>query len=570
VNRTRQSAAVIAVVLAAAMVLVACGKSAGTKLSSPAETANSASKNDINLTPRDQVKDGGDLRWVIDNLPVNYNANELDGTDVATANVMSALMPAPFDFDPAGQPVLKTAYVTSAKLTATTPKQVVTYELNPKAVWSDGSQITEADYEAQWKALSGADQNFQVAATNGYDQVESVKAGKDDHEVIVTFKNPYSDWQAMFSLLYPAATNKSADTFNKGWLDKPLVTAGPFKFQSVDSTAKTIIVVRNDKWWGNTPKLARIIFRAIDVDAQIDALANGEIDFIDVGPDVNKLKRAESTNGISVRKAGGPNFRHITINGTGPILSDVNVRHALGLAINRDTIAKALIGPLGVTAKELNNHIYMANQKGYKNNAGDMATADPAKAKTMLDAAGWTLPSGGSVRTKDGKPLELRMVIPSQVSTSQQESELIQGMLAQVGIKLDIQVVPSDDFFDKYITPGNFDLTVFSWIGTPFPISSNKSIYAKPTQGKDGLDIQQNYARIGSDQLDALFDKATAETDPAKAIDLGNQIDAMIWQEVHSLTDYQRPDIVATKSTLANYGALGFATAIYEDIGFKK
>jgi peptide/nickel transport system substrate-binding protein len=108
---------------------------------------------------------------------------------------------------------------------------------------------------------------------------------------------------------------------------------------------------------------------------------------------------------------------------------------------------------------------------------------------------------------------------------------------------------------------------VFSWIGDPFPISSAKSIYAEPK----GNDIQQNYARIGSPELDALFDKATSEFDEQKALDLGNQIDTMIWNEVHSLTLYQRPEIVASKATLANYGAFGFAKPPhYEDIGFTK
>ena len=129
------------------------------------------------------------------------------------------------------------------------------------------------------------------------------------------------------------------------------------------------------------------------------------------------------------------------------------------------------------------------------------------------------------------------------------------------------EAVPSDDFFEKYINTGNFDVTVFSWIGTPFPVSSAKSIYALPK----GDDIQQNYARVGSAELDALFDKATSEFDEQKALDLGNQIDAEIWKEVHSLTLYQRPEIVASKNTLANFGAFGFATPPrYEDIGFVK
>jgi peptide/nickel transport system substrate-binding protein len=212
----------------------------------------------------------------------------------------------------------------------------------------------------------------------------------------------------------------------------------------------------------------------------------------------------------------------------------------------------------------------MTNQKGYRDNSGDLGSPSAEKARSLLDEAGWKLE--GATRKKEGKELAIRFVIPTQVASSRQESELVQGMLADVGVKVNIQPVPSDDFFDKYITPGDYDFTVFSWIGTPFPISSAKSIYVNPRPRPDGsLDVQQNYARVGSPEIDSLFDQATAEFDGDKAIALANEIDTKIWDEVHSLTLYQRPDIVAARSTLANFGAFGFATPpTYEDIGFTK
>jgi peptide/nickel transport system substrate-binding protein len=545
-----------------AFTLWGCGSSgpSGTK-----ETAGpSGTENDINRTDRDQLAEGGTLRWPISQMPPNFNVAQLDGSLADTGAVMGGLLGSPFNFDAAGQPVLSSDYVESADLTATAPKQVVTYKINPKARWYDDTPITWVDYEAQWKARNGTNSAYKVASTQGYDKIESVVRGSDDREVIVTFHQPYADWKGLFGV-YPASTNRDPATFNDGWKDKPLTTAGPFKLEGIDRTAQTITLVRNEKWWGKQAKLDRIIYRVINPDAQVDALANGEIDFIDVGPDVNKLRRAETMPGKAIRKAGGPNFRHLTMNSQSKVLNDVNVRQALALAINREEIARALLGPLGVPAVPLNNHIFMPNQKGYQENAGTVGRYDSEKAKAMLDTAGWT-PGPAGVRMKDGKPLAIRFVIPSQVATSLQEGQLIQGMLKAVGVKLDIQVVPTGDFFDKYITPGNFDFTVFSWLGGVFPISASKSIYAKPTGDK----IQQNYARVGSDELDALFDRATAEFDPDKAIALGNQIDAMIWDEVHSLTTYQRPEIVAADSRLANFGAFGFASAIYEDIGFKK
>jgi peptide/nickel transport system substrate-binding protein len=210
----------------------------------------------------------------------------------------------------------------------------------------------------------------------------------------------------------------------------------------------------------------------------------------------------------------------------------------------------------------------MANQTGYQDNSGEVGRYDPARAAQLLDEAGWLLVNG--VRQQNGRPLEIVMIIPAAVATSRQEAELMQNMLRQVGVTLRIDTVPTADFFDKYIRPGQFDVTVFSWIGTPFPLSSSRSIYAKPTTDAKGqLNIQQNYARVGTDEIDALYTQANAELDRARAIELANRIDALIWQQVHSLTLYQRPDLWATRRTLANFGAFGFAQPpVYQDIGW--
>ena len=524
--------------------------------------AASATENDTNPVDRGELADGGDLRWPLGEIPPNFNYYQFDGTLKDTNDVMSALMPHAFDFEADATPVLAEDYFTSIELTSEDP-QVVTYDINEDATWSDGTPITFEDLKAQWEASNGTNPAYNISSSNGYDQIESVEQGESEKQAVVTYANPYADWQALYSPLYPASTNTDPELFNTGWIEAPLVTAGPFQLQGIDATAQTITLERNPDWWGDPAILDRIIYRVIDIDAQIDALANGEIDFIDVGPDVNALQRAESTEGIDVRRAGGPNFRHITINGTSPVLSDVNVRQALAKAIDRQTIADALVGPLGGDSTKLDNHIFMRNQEGYQDNAGDLSEPDVDAANAQLDEAGWTR-EGEGTRTKDGQELTIRFVIPSGVSASAQEAELVQTMLAEVGADVQIETVSVDEFFENYILIGDYDFTVFSWIGTQFPISSSQSIYANP----QGEEIQQNFARVGSQEIDDLFAEVVQILDPEEAREVANQIDALIWEEVHSLTLYQRPDIIAANEKLANYGALGFATARYQDIGF--
>ncbi|MEO7190371.1 MAG: ABC transporter family substrate-binding protein [Vicinamibacterales bacterium] len=559
-----------AALLVALVAIAAAGcRGGGGNAPAPATARPGTTENQINALARDRVQDGGTVTWVLDSMPPTFNYNHIDGTLLDNHKVIAALLPSPFRTNAGGAPLWNADILASEPTLVTDPKQVVTFRINPKAIWYDGNPITWQDFQAQWQALNGTNKALQISSSNGYADIESVARGGDDREVVVTFAHRYADWQATFDPLYPASTNRDPKVFNDGW-KTPLTTAGPFKFESLDQTSKTITLVRNEKWWGAPAKLDRLVFRTMEHVAQIDAVANGEIDFMDIGPDANIYNRARGLSGLQIRTAGGPNFRHLTINGTSPNLQDVRVRRALAKAIDRGAIARALLGPLGVQTEPLNNHIYMANQTGYRDNSGDTGRFEPERSKQLLDEAGWRL--DGTVRKKDGRPLEITMIIPSGVPTSRQESELIQNMLAQVGVSLRISVVPGTDFFDKYVRPGQFDFTLFSWMGTPFPISSSQSIYAKPTHDAKGqLVIQQNYSRVGSDEIDALYAQANAELDRQKAAELANRLDALIWDEVHSVTLYQRPELWACKTALANVGAFGFAQPpVYQDIGWAK
>lgn len=552
-----------AAALALSMTLTGCGSSSTTPASAVAERklTQNANDNQINPQPRDKLRQGGKMTWAIDGVIVNFNMNQLDGTNIVGSWVISAMMPSLFLFDAHATPRYDPDYLTGEPQVTAGPPQVVKYELNPKAVWYDGTPITAADFIAQWKALTGRNSAFHIASSTGYDHVKSVTQGANKFEVIVTFMTPYADWKELFSPVYPASTNSNPETFNTGWKNTMLTSAGPFKLGNYDATAKTYTLVPNEKWWGNKPKLDQIVFRVIDDDAQPTAMANGEIDLMDIGPSADEYNRVKAIPGVDIRVAGGPNFRHITFNGDSPMLKDVRVRQAIAMAIDRTAIAKAELGQLPVVPVELGNHLFMENQTGYQDNSGVVAY-NPEKAKQMLDAAGWAVQ--GNKRVKNGQTLNINLVIPGGVAVSRSEAELIQNMLAQVNVGISINTVPTDNFFDKYITPGQYDMTVFSWLGTPFPISSNQSIYRKVVGDK----VQQNYARIGSTELDHVFDEAVEQLDPKKAIALANQADQLIWQEVHSLTTYQRPDIWGAKKGLANIGAYGFASEAYEDAGW--
>ncbi|WP_405590774.1 ABC transporter family substrate-binding protein [Streptomyces sp. NBC_01190] len=564
-KRTRMSVAVVALATAGTLALTACGGGDGKSDAGPKKNSvPKSSVNDISATDRGQLKQGGTLNWPLGEIAENFNYNEIDGTLADGLDVERALMPITMLSDAAGTVSPNPDYLTSATADDSSGKQVVTYEINPKAKWSDGTPMSWKDFEASWKAMNGKDKKYKISSSTGYELIASVAKGKTDQEAVVTFSSPFGDWKSLFSPLYPASVIGTPDGFNSGYLGKIPVTAGPFTFQGIDKTAKTITVVRNADWWGSKAVLDKIIYRALDSDATAGAFANGEVDFFNVGPDSAAYKQAKEVKGADIRKAAGPNYRHITFNGTHGALQDVKVRQAIMSALNRQAIAESDLQGLDWDPTPLNNHFFVTNQKGYKDNSAGVGTFDQAKAKSLLDAAGWK--QSGAFRTKAGKTLELNFVIPANVSTSANEGKLMQPMLKAVGIKLNIKSVPLQEFFDKYVNTGNFDLTAFSWLGTAFPVSSTKSIYAKPV----GDNIQQNYTGVGSAELDTAMNKAAADTDPAQAIADANAADVLIWQEANVLTLYQRPDIYAVKSNLVNIGAAGFQDLRYENIGFTK
>ncbi len=377
-------------------------------------------------------------------------------------------MPRIYLADAGGTPIWNPDYLASEPTLVTEPKQVVTYNINPKAIWYDGTPITWEDFHWQWRARNGTNKAYQISSSNGYSDIENVARGRDDREVVVTFKNKYADWQAIFYALYPASTNKSPKIFNDGWRARPLTTAGPFKLGSIDQTAKTVTLVRNEKWWGKPAKLdSHRLSR--DRRRRADRRARQRRD----RHHGHRPRRQQVLTRAKASRAPRSAWPADRTSGTSrstapaPILQDVKVRQALAMAIDRAAIARAMLGPLGIDPTTLGNHIFMRNQTGYQDNSGDVGKYDPARAAQLLDEAGWKL--DGNVRRKDGRTLEINCVIPAAVATSRQESELIQNMLGQIGVKLTINTVPSPDFFEKYVRPGQFDFTVFSWIGTPYP-----------------------------------------------------------------------------------------------------
>jgi peptide/nickel transport system substrate-binding protein len=323
-------------------------------------------------------------------------------------------------------------------------------------------------------------------------------------------------------------------------------------------------VTPDPKWWGAKPLLDKIVFKTLSSTAANQAYVNGELDYdFDVAVDPTDYKQVNGATGGHTTLAAGPDYRQFTFNGTHGFMTDEKVRQAVMLGTSRDALIHSDLNGIPWPTIPLNNHFFMNTQSGYQDNSGDLGTYDAAKAKQMLTDDGFT--QSGDYMTKGGKPIDLSFLVPAGIQSSKNEGELFQSMMKQIGVKVDIHTVPINDWSDKYLTKGAFDVAPFSWLGTPFPISSSVSIYSSPKAGGG-----QNFTGIANPAIDKLLKQAIGETDPAKAVALTNQADKLLFSEVHTLTLFQRPQMCGVTNGLANLGSFGFATIDYTKIGYMK
>ena len=548
-------------VLISALALVVAGCSA------PDRTATSSGGNaelgkssDTNPQDPATLKKGGNLRLSISALPPNFNTLHIDGNLAESAAMLHATMPRAFVIAPDGSMKVNTDYFTSVELTSTEP-QVVTYTINPKATWSDGAPITWEDIAAQINATSGKDKAFAIASPNGSDRVASVTRGVDDRQAVMTFAQHYPEWRGMFAgntMLLPKSMTATPEVFNKGQLDKPGPSAGPFLVSSVDRNAQRITLTRNPKWWGTPALLDSITYLVLDDAARIPALQNNTIDATGIAS-LDELTIAQGTTGIAIRRAPGPVWTHMTFNGApGAILSDKALRQAVAKGIDRQAIVNVIQRGLVDKPTPLGNHIFVAGQDGYQDNSAVVAY-DPEKAKAELDALGWKL--NGQFREKDGRQLVIRNVL-SDTQPGRQLGQVAQNSLAQIGVKLELDVKPASGFFTNYVNVGDFDITQFSWVGDAFALCCLNQIFT--------TDAESNFGKISSPAIDAKVEEVLDELDPTKARALANEVDKMLWDEVFSLALFQSPGNVAVRDTLANYGPRGVGDLDYSAIGFMK
>jgi peptide/nickel transport system substrate-binding protein len=306
----------------------------------------------------------------------------------------------------------------------------------------------------------------------------------------------------------------------------------------------------------------------------------------------------ERLRDFTVYRAYEPGYAQLTMNGASPALGDERVRWALARAIDREALAEEAHGPAGLPAEPLGSHLRTLGQAGYEDNSEALGRSGQGPAAALLEETGWHLglragtadgkrgedeepgsaaephrPAAPAVRTKEGKPLELRFLVPSGPGTGQLRTtgRHIAAMLTGIGVQARITEVPAQEFFAERVPGGAFDLALYSWPATAYPATDAQPLFAKPQALPGGQMLAgQNFTRLGTDYIDQLLEQAAGELDEEEHEMLLNKADARLWAVAGSIPLYQPPQLVAARTDLAGVGAHGLATPRYQDIGYRR
>ncbi|SDS33475.1 ABC transporter family substrate-binding protein [Microlunatus soli] len=566
--------AVVAGVAALALALSACGSggSSGSGGDGNGDGAGQGSTEllaDYNPQPRDKVKDGGTVTLPITEVSAQQNTFQADGS-AYTNQLWTWYNPQMMFFSPEGEWSFNKDYLSDVKDEEKDGNTVITYTINPKAKWNDGSPITWETFKTTWETNNGKNSKYIASSTDGYSQIKSVTKGADDKQAVVTFDGPWAWWQGLFNLvLNPHVDNP--DVYNKGYLNKmhPEWGAGPYTIDNVDFKTGIVNFKQNPKWWGDKGKLDKLTFKQMEDTASINAFKNGEIDQTGVATK-DRLAQVKDMPDTTIHRATRLYVGVFELNADRPVLKDAKVRQAIMEGIDRQTVAKIRFNGLDYSEKPPGSLNLLPFQDGYKDSFTEAGYKyDKAAAGKMLDEAGWTKGSDG-IREKDGKKLTFELPLTGDDPSIIAQGKAIVSMLKEIGVDMKIKQIASADFSNVF-SGGDWDAFLLGFTQSdPFGVAYMCQLYCSSS-------TSLNKSATADKADDAKIEALWKISDQKEQTEAGMKLEVEIMKKTWGIMPmWNGPSISVTKKGLANltpepYSGLdGFGIQPVQNFGWQK
>ncbi len=515
----------------------------------------------------------------LDENLAGFNINTSAANEFVLQEILDTVWPQPYIINAALKPVLNTDLLTSVSVS--TNPQTITYNINPKAVWQDGTPINADDFIYNWQAQSGntmytdiGGQPYDTASSAGYSQIASVTGSNppdgaacdagsaadnnaglcpNGKTVTVKFSTPYADWQGLFINLVPAHISRTVG-WNTGFSGPAQTISGSwYEIQSYNNN-QSVVLVRNPKYWGTPGKLDKIVFQFFSDDTQeVPALQNNEVQVINPATVSTSIVQSAAQVPNTTRvTAPGLEFEHLDFNEADPYLAKLQVRQAIAYGTNRPQIISHTVGEVYSQTVPLGNRMFVASQAQYVNNGAAYDTVNTGKAESLLSGLGFKKSSDGYFQPNYGpqKGQDLTFTIQSTSGNSvrAQTEQLFQADMKAIGIKINIQNYDANTFFGTNLPQGSYQIAEFAWVSTPF-VSQNQSIYCSYT---NAASCGQNWVHYANSEVDKLLAAGSSATSSSQEASDFNQADRLLWDDMVTLPLYQKPQYFAWNNTYGN------------------
>jgi peptide/nickel transport system substrate-binding protein len=438
--------------------------------------------------------------------------------------------------------------------------RVITLKLRDDITWSDGQPITAQDFVFTYQMI--VDPSNGVTVVSPYDQVESVTAS-DEQTVVVTFKQPYAAWlSALYQSLIPAhilqPVFESAGTIqNAEWNNAPTIGCGPFIFNSWER-GQSASFTANPNYWLGRPKLDEIRVRFVADDAaKVAALKTGEADLsVFLINSASYMPELQSAGAQILPVNSGYNegwfFFQDPTNGH-PALQDERVRQAIAMSLDRESMIRDLLGGGSQPAAS-----YWDNTP-YLDPSVKPWPYDPAKAKGLLDEAGWVDSNENGTRDKDGVELVLTYgTTTNELRQAVQQSA--QKQLAEVGIKLDPSDYDSGTFFQGYneggpAATGQLDIFQYAPRTKNYPDPSTNDFLCSQVPSVD--EIGENWSWLCDEEVDQLLQQQAGQIDFQERQQTLQKVSKLIFDRGYFVGLWNDPDRWVAAPRLKNVSLSG-------------
>ena len=313
--------------------------------------------------------------------------------------------------------------------------------------------------------------------------------------------------------------------------------SGPFALAGIDSGEK-VFLKANSSYWDGKPRLAGLAFQIVpDAIVRVLEFKKGTIQLLqnDIEPDT--LPWLEKNTDAIVEIDPGTTFQYIGVNLTHPILKHRDVRQALAHSIDRDGIIRHILKDQATAANGL-----LAPLNWAHNDSVPHWSFDPAKAKRLLDQAGYPDPDGEGPRPRFKLSFKT-----TNIDLRRRIAETLKEQLSRVGVELEVRAYEWGTFYSD-IKKGNFHLYSLAWVGIADP-DVYYNIFHSSSVPPNG-DNRGGYDNPG---LDHLLEQGRRESDQGRRKRLYHEVQQIIHEDLPYIPMWWVKNIVVRKPEIVGF-----------------